>query len=149
MQDPLRPAQQIGFAREVEPQQPVPLQRQARRTERIGTRRDVAVGQEPTTARTAHGAFAAAPHVEKARDRHRPPCKALQEGPRHMVERPTDQPLHSPVIFFTSDSAFKSRLRQKAMSVVARLTSAASASTDISSLRNLARMASISAIASS
>ena len=100
MQDPLRPAQQVGFAREVEPQQPVPLQRQARRTERIGTRRDVAVGQEPTAARTAHGAFAAAPHVEKARDRHRPPCKALQEGPRHMVERPTDQPLHSPVIFF-------------------------------------------------
>jgi len=83
--------QEIGFARQVEPQQAVPLQRQTLGTQRVGPRLHVAVGHELPVFRAAHGAFGSAPLVQQSGHGYGPSRDALQHGARDVVEREFDQ----------------------------------------------------------
>ena len=89
---------EVGFAREVKPQQTVAFERETARTEGIGARRDVAVGQEAAEAAAAHGArYAPAPQQERDQG-HAPSDEALEQRTRHVVERPADQSFHGATV---------------------------------------------------
>ena len=63
---------EVCFACQIEPQQTVPFEREAARTECVLARRDVSVGHELAVFGAAHGALAPLAAIEQACNRYGP-----------------------------------------------------------------------------